>query len=784
MLSYYYDLSTTAPDDLPPNGFVKIHYNQITGQVECRDWQDLRVPFDGEGGTPFQVVDNLTSFSTNSALSANQGRVLKNLVDGRVPLAINTVLGVSDYVPSFTSSTPFYGDAEPLNALINTTFKATGTSPQSWSTDGLPVGSPGNRILVRRPPDSPLYLETEVGGLNNAAYIASDINASNPQTATWVKSDPDVNGDVSFSPATVFRPGQLVTDTPTDDNYLVKPNGSLLKIPKETYYTAAGPPTVGDHKVGDIALTASGESWTCVQAGSPGVWNMPNQNAFSPKGHAPQKGDWAGIKNYPGIIGPEFNFINDRIYAVPYPLEENTAIGGFSFHVTEVSGSTTGVVRVAVYDDFQGFPGKLLGVTNPASAGTTGTKDALFDDPIPGGRWVWIAFLLSDVPDVSPKFATLKWGPYQLQTGGVLPYYSGEYDGSAPWVYYFDHTGDDFPVRWPIYKNVMLAENEFPLLAIRYVSNSQSNDPRRYEPDRYPVILPLNNEIEENVCQEPCAAYSVNSDPSRRYVLWFSVGGIDTSPQQICWADAPSVDGPWTRRGYFGTGGRGNVYEEDGVLYHYTSASNDGTPGGPIVCRSGNTPEEVAAATPVNALAGVPASGPGSTIGYPYQNTYVIKIGANDYRMFFESQDAITNPGIWASGMAQATAPQGPYTITHWPLDSIRQTIVPYHAGMYAPGSVYWDGSQYVLIYHGADSGNLPTEVFRATSDDLVNWTPDPLWLVRREHAYEYDQIADPFRFVDPETGKVYLFWSALDNTEGRFFAAIMRSNPNKLVIT
>lgn len=50
---------------------------------DAAEW-DYVMTLTGGGGTSVTVVDNLTSTSTTDALSANQGRVLKGLVDGKI----------------------------------------------------------------------------------------------------------------------------------------------------------------------------------------------------------------------------------------------------------------------------------------------------------------------------------------------------------------------------------------------------------------------------------------------------------------------------------------------------------------------------------------------------------------------------------------------------------------------------------------------------------------------------------------------------------------------------
>jgi hypothetical protein len=330
------------------------------------------------------------------------------------------------------------------------------------------------------------------------------------------------------------------------------------------------------------------------------------------------------------------------------------------------------------------------------------------------------------------------------------------------------------PVRWPESPKLNRVIGNFPLVAFNFVSNSKRTKPDRFEPDRMPVLVPNGT---DQAYQEPSCHYWPNQPADRRYTIHYS-NGWDAG-QRIEWVSAPTIDGPWTFRGFFGDGGRGNIYAENGIVYHYMG-SNSGIPGAPVLCRFGTTPEEIAACTPVAAITGIQANNPG--MNYPYANSQMIKRAANDYVMLWEGLDALSaSPTIWQSGWATGTSPQGPFTVQGWSPSLIQTITQPPTIGHYSAGTILKVGSIYKMIYHAADYGNLPSEIFIATSIDLSNWTPDPLWVVRREHPREYDQVADPSLFIDPISGKVYLFWSSVENDTGS--GCIMRSNPNKMDI-
>jgi hypothetical protein len=539
------------------------------------------------------------------------------------------------------------------------------------------------------------------------------------------------------------------------------------------YSTAGGPPSVGTFSKGDSVATQTGEMWRCYEGGTPGFWvQVGNENKIQ-IGPGSQKKDWHGVVRYPGKIASSGLGIGapNRMYAAPYPLDEDSAISSVRFEILAGSVDAGASLDVAIYDDHKGMPGKLLWSDNVAH--TTGRKVLDVDPVVPGGRWLWITFTIRDTPTDAGSIAAIDYHPYELQ-GGVENYYiSSAYNAVS---LYANDVSEPLPVRYPKFIDHVLYDNKFPLVSFNLKANPNRTDPRRHEPDRVPVMLPLEG---ESACQEPCMHYFPDRAAGRRYVFWFSAGW--SGGQTIVWADGPSPDGPWTRRGSFGVGGRGNVYAEGGIVYHYMSP-NSGTPGGGIVCRYGATPEAIEACTPVTVLSGLQAETP--NLSAPYQNTGIAKRGTGDYVMMFESIDSLDNPTVFQTGYATGDNPLGPFTAQEWPVTSLRQTITNSPAaGHVSAGQPIWDpvSELFRMYYHAGDYVNTPSEIFHATSPDCETWTVDPLWRVRREHPWEYDQVADPFYFKDPVSGKEYLFWDAIDNEAGR--GCIMRSNPNKMTI-
>jgi len=96
--------------------------------------------------------------------------------------------------------------------------------------------------------------------------------------------------------------------------------------------------------------------------------------------------------------------------------------------------------------------------------------------------------------------------------------------------------------------------------------------------------------------------------------------------------------------------------------------------------------------------------------------------------------------------------------------------------GMYGgPRFAYVDGELrpkladglYHLWFHAADvAGNLPTDIYHATSSDRINWTVSPAGPVL-EHlgtgTFEFDQVADACPVV--VGSRAFLYYDGVDNT-------------------
>lgn len=266
------------------------------------------------------------------------------------------------------------------------------------------------------------------------------------------------------------------------------------------------------------------------------------------------------------------------------------------------------------------------------------------------------------------------------------------------------------------------------------------------------VVLAPSSAWEQTAIQEPNVWY----DPDAGLFAMVYSGGWDT--QSLGYATARHPLGPWTRHPdpILGNGvggedggpwvGRPNVFvDDDGQVYVYYSAQLTGT-GGDLFVATGDLPTLTKQGTALSATATATAM----------QNTSVVRLG-DTYHMIFES--LASSGAQWQMGYATASDPLGPFTIQQFPLPTLQRGT-----GMYGGPFLTCEDGTWVLIYHAATSGSLPTEIYRATSTDLLSWTQDAGTLVTRVvDPPEHDQVADPHVLWSPVGA--FMFWDAVNNT-------------------
>jgi hypothetical protein len=155
---------------------------------DAAEW-DYVMTLTGGGGTSVTVIDNLTSTSSTDALSANQGRVLKGLVD-------NKASDTQTFTEASTRANLVSG--ESLSTLFGKLMK--------WYTDLKSVAFSGSYTDLTNQPTIPAaakngQLTIQQNGTNVQTFTADQsTNATaNIVTDDWVKTGTVSSGSVSFS---------------------------------------------------------------------------------------------------------------------------------------------------------------------------------------------------------------------------------------------------------------------------------------------------------------------------------------------------------------------------------------------------------------------------------------------------------------------------------------------------------------------------------------------------------------------------------------------------------
>lgn len=113
---------------------------------DAAEWDYVMTLSGGGGGGSILVIDNLTSASSTDALSANQGRVLKNLVDAKIDASsLANVATTGDYGDLTGKPLEWYSTSKPAGsgptlAFTSSLFKTTSVIiPTADDGTGNPV---------------------------------------------------------------------------------------------------------------------------------------------------------------------------------------------------------------------------------------------------------------------------------------------------------------------------------------------------------------------------------------------------------------------------------------------------------------------------------------------------------------------------------------------------------------------------------------------------------------------------------------------------------------------
>lgn len=218
--------------------------------------------------------------------------------------------------------------------------------------------------------------------------------------------------------------------------------------------------------------------------------------------------------------------------------------------------------------------------------------------------------------------------------------------------------------------------------------------------------------------------------------------GYATSPDGIHWNKH--------REPIIAHGAESSIYREYGTLYVYysptinTSVAN----GGDLLVSSGPDalhlkPHKIPAMVYSKEAIGI-------------TNTCLMKKGTQ-YILHFDSN--CVGIAHWKQGIAISNSPLGPFHILVFPLKSIERGT----QGGYGAPNITKQGQTYTLWYLAALKGTLPTDIYSATSTDLIHWQKAPMQITR-ETPYEFDQVADPF--VINSANQTRMYYSAMNNTK------------------
>lgn len=258
-----------------------------------------------------------------------------------------------------------------------------------------------------------------------------------------------------------------------------------------------------------------------------------------------------------------------------------------------------------------------------------------------------------------------------------------------------------------------------------------------------PPILSASQPWEQHAVFEP----NVWTDAAGWHMVY--TGGWNTSA--LGYATARSADGPWVKHGpiiglghggWSGSAARSSVLRDRGLLYVYFTE-----------------PEGSALHVAVGPdIAHLRLAGPVLT-GYRVVNTSVVRDGGR-FRLLFEAN--VGGFTHWLTGLADAASPLGPFTVRVFPLRSLQ--LSP--DGTAGGPDLHRAAGRWVLLYHAVRHGTLPSDVYEATSTDLVHWSGRRM-VVGRPHIAGVDQTADPVRVG----GRV--FFSVVDNPKALSWIAV-----------
>jgi hypothetical protein len=299
-----------------------------------------------------------------------------------------------------------------------------------------------------------------------------------------------------------------------------------------------------------------------------------------------------------------------------------------------------------------------------------------------------------------------------------------------------------------------------------------------------PVLTADNSTWEHSAVQEPQVIYQPESKSLR---MWYRGAGWGT-PSGLGVAD--STDGGKTWLKHAGNpvwgGGRPNKNEAAGQPWIFKEASDKYW----LYTTSNGHPPIVHIATSIDGLSWkncsegpyvnrshVPSPRGGSVTGTLFGNRAVWKETQGKWHML---QECGTSEGVWEVFLYSGkSALEWEVANGGMPLYSLQRHSRSMFGGIHiatVDGVFTPKGPSglYNAWYHAGAQGNLPTDIYHATSSDLINWTVTPAGPVLSHRGtgsgFAYDQVADPSPLTAGDTA--YIAFDGDDNRAGEYVPA------------
>lgn len=265
---------------------------------DAAEWDYVMTLTGGGGGSTIIVIDNLTSSSSTDALSANQGRVLKNLVDQKVNSAD-------------LAQVAFSGDFDDLEnqPVVDQTYDPTSANAQSGVAIEQEIDTAlsnkadkavVDRILSRSPRDITSDIQADNGASLFQAIAEQNLEKYGYKIGDYFKSPSNRTlTEETYSSGTV---------TQTDKSVKIK----YILADMDTYYGGYNSyAVVNTHHIGVVVDSGVNRQWAAAALTSGGY--------ESSKLHTFLKGTTHTTKNY----------------ALMYAIQQDfTALfGGYSNHL-------------------------------------------------------------------------------------------------------------------------------------------------------------------------------------------------------------------------------------------------------------------------------------------------------------------------------------------------------------------------------------------------------------------------------------------------------------------